>query len=90
MREVLEDIRNVKEEQEEVEEDSLKRLNDAIFRCGNIHSEYEKITLYVNGLSNTIVMLVSHYLDSGQHCYLTFEILCYFDKSEDEYYHARI
>lgn len=61
MREVLEDLPNVHQKPHEVEEDYCKCLNEAIFRCANVQSEAEKITLYGDGLSNTIPMVVARY-----------------------------
>lgn len=42
MRDVLEDIRRVKQKADENEEQYRKCFNEAIIRCGNIHSEDER------------------------------------------------
>lgn len=44
MREVLEDLRDVKQMVDEKEYQYRKRLNEAIFKYGNVHLETRKIT----------------------------------------------
>ena len=90
MRKFLEDLRNIRQGEDEVEEAYRKRLNECVFRCGNVHSEDEKMTLYVDGLSDTIRMIVARYRESVHRRDLTFESLCHFAKSEDEAYRARL
>lgn len=80
MREVLEDLRNVREKADEVEEGYFKRLKNSIFRCGNINNEDEKMSIYVDGLSDTVLMEVARYLESGNQRDLTFERLCQYVK----------
>ena len=89
MREVLADLRNIKQNANESEESYRKRLNEAIFRCGNVHTEDEKMTLYVDGLSETIRMVVARYRETIHRRDLTFEELCHYAKSEDDAYRAR-
>lgn len=86
MREVVEGNRDVKQKSDKKEEQYLKRLNEARFRCGNFHSEYKKITPYVVGLSPNVKMEVSHQV--SHHCEtthrldLTFESARYFANSQ--------
>lgn len=65
MRRVLEDLRNIRQGETEVEEEYRKRTNEAVFRCGKVHSEDEKITLYIDGLSDTTRTVVARYQESG-------------------------
>lgn len=67
----------------------MKILNKTVFRCGNVHSEDEKITRYIDGLSDTIRTVVTRYRESEHRNEMTFESLLHFSKSEDEAYHAR-
>ena len=90
MREALESLRNIRQTSTEAEEDYRKRLNDAIFRCGNIHEEDEKMTYYVDGLNNTIRMVVAQYRENVPRRDLTFEGLCHFARSEDDAHRARM
>lgn len=62
--EVLQDLRNVRQKPEEVEKHYVKHLNESIFQCCNVHSDDEKITLYVDRSSNTIIMVVACYRES--------------------------
>lgn len=87
--EVLEDLRNLHQGEMEVEEVYQKRLNEAFFRCRNVHREDEKITLYINGLSETIQAVVDRYRERIHRLQLTFESFTHFAKSEDEAYCAR-
>lgn len=51
MRIVIEDLRNIRRNEDDKEDEYRKRLNEAKLVCGKVHSEEEKITLYVDGLS---------------------------------------
>lgn len=55
MCEGLEDLRNVKQKPDENEDQYRKRLNEAIFRCGNVHSEDKKITVYVTSYRQRLI-----------------------------------
>jgi len=89
MREALEHLRNIRQGEMEAEEEYRKRLNQAIYRCGNVHEEDEKMTYYIDGLSDTIRMVVARYRESIPRRELTFESLCHFARSEDDAHRAR-
>lgn len=89
MRKVLEYLHNIHQGEVEVEEECCKRLNQAVFRCGNVNSEHEKILVYIDRLSNTIRGFFAHYLKSVYLFEMTFKVLAHFSKSEDEGYRAR-
>lgn len=61
---VLEDLHKVRQKADEKECQYNKRLNEAIFRRGNVHSEDENVTLYVDGLSPKINMVVAHHCET--------------------------
>lgn len=90
MRDVPEELRNVKQKADEKEDQYRKWLNEAILRCGNVHSEAEKVNLYVDGLSPKIDMVVAHHRETVHHCDWTFESLCHFNKYQDDSYCARL
>lgn len=90
MPEVLEDLCSIRRGETEVEDAYQKRLNQAELRCGNVHSEDEKIALYINGLSNTIRTEVARYRESAHRRELTFKSLAQFTRSEDEAYRAQL
>ena len=54
MREALQTLGNILQASTEAGGDYGKSLNEAKFRCGNIHEEDEKMTYYVYGLNDTI------------------------------------
>lgn len=78
---VLEDVRNIRQDEAGVEDEHSKRLNYAVFGCGNFHSEYEKITLYIHQLSFIIRPVVPHYRNNVHRHELSFESLANFEKS---------
>lgn len=88
LHEVLDDLRNVHQKPDEVEEEYFKRLNKAVFRFGNFRNDYEKVTLYMDGLSDTIRMVVSCYHERVHLLDRIFKILFHYAKSEYEGYHA--
>lgn len=67
-----------------------KRLKEAIFRCAIVHSKAEKTMLYVDGLYDTIHMLLDIYRESMHRLDFTFESLCHFAKSEGDAYRTRL
>lgn len=83
MSEALEDLRNIKQNPEEVREKYRKTLNKSILWCGNIHSEDVKIT---NPLPRSVVKHHSYgsYREIVHRRHLTLESLFHFAKSEDE------
>lgn len=83
MREALEDLRDIRQDCDEPEEQYSKSLNTAIFRYGNVHGEDEKMAMYVDGLSDNIRTIVERHKESTNRHDFTFEDLCHFAKLED-------
>lgn len=90
MREMLEDLCKFKQKADKTEDEYRKRLNGAIVRCGNFHSEDEKIILYLDGLSTTINIKVSHHLENIHLSELTFESFRHLAETQDEAYCTRL
>lgn len=88
MRIVLEELHNIRRGERKFEDDYWKRLKEEVFRCGNVHREDGKITIYVDGLSDTIRTAVARYGKSVHRREMNFESLAHFAKSEDEAYCA--
>lgn len=78
IKKVLEDLRNIKQKPEEAQEEYCR--NEAIFRCGNAHSQEEKIALHVDWLSNTNRTVVGRYHERVHRRRLTLDSLCHFVK----------
>lgn len=88
MHEVLENHSHIRKGQKELWERYGKRLNEAFSRCGNVQREDEKITLYIDGLSDTIQAVAARYRESVHHHGMNFESFVSFSRSEDETYSA--
>lgn len=69
MRKALKGLRNISQGKTDVEEENQKGLNQAIFRCGNVHVDDKTITLYIEGLalSDIIRVMVARYHESLHH-----------------------
>lgn len=83
MRLILEDLRNINQKSKEIKDDYCKGLHKAIFRCGKVYSEDEKITLYEDGLPDIIRMVLVRHSKSVDDPGLTFESLSYFARLEE-------
>lgn len=59
MSKVLEDLCNIRQKPSEAVEVYCCLINESLFRCVKLHSEDEKMNLYVDGLLNTIGMVVA-------------------------------
>lgn len=46
----ISDLRSVRQSHSETENSFAKLINDAIARCGNVHSAEEVVTLFIDGL----------------------------------------
>ena len=77
MREAMDNLRYIRKGDTETEESYRKRFHDAINRCGNVHNEGEKITLYIDGLKSTIRTIVDCHQESISQHDMTFEAVSY-------------
>ena len=59
--EALLDLRDIRQKPGEPETDYSSRLMRAVYRCGNIHSADERMTMFVDGLNPAIRSLVARY-----------------------------
>lgn len=84
MRQVLEDLPKFLQGESAVEVEYRKLFNEADFRCGNVLSEDEKITIYIHGVLETIRTVVARSRERIYSSELTFEGLAHFAKSEDK------
>lgn len=74
MRKLLEYLLKFNQKADEKEDKYRKRLNEDTLRCGNVQSENDNITLYVDGLSPKINMVVTHHRQSVHRRYLTSKV----------------
>ena len=66
------------------------RINQATYRCGNVHSEDEKMKFYVDGLMPNIRKIVALFRENQFRQDMTFERLSLFAKEEGDTGRARI
>lgn len=58
-----------------------------MFCCANVHSDDEKMNLFIEVLLDTTGTVVSRYRESVHRLYLTFKHLTHFAKSEEDTFH---
>lgn len=51
------------------------RVNLAAFKCGNIHDEDEKMTLFIDGLDDSTRTVVARFRDNEHRHKMTYERL---------------
>lgn len=59
IREAVNDLQNIRQRSGEDEAKYSSRLNEAAYRCGNVHTEPEKMTFFINGLVPEIQSIVA-------------------------------
>lgn len=82
LREAVEQLRNLKQGVNETEMDFATRINQAAYRCGNVHDEVDKMTYFVNGLLPEIQPRVMRFREDQPRYELTFERLVQFARDE--------
>jgi len=82
------DLRATQQKDDEEERDFATRMNKAVTRCGNVHSQFDVITMFVDGLHSSISPLVARFRESTRNAsYL--QVVDY-AQSEGEAYRARL
>lgn len=84
MHKALENLRQIRKGDDELEESYRKRLNKAIHRCGNVHEDDEEMTMYIEGILKDIQTIFAHHQESVPGRDLNHEDLIHFAPSEDE------
>lgn len=73
MREVLDELRTNKHQENEFEESYRKKISNAIHACGNVHGEDEKTNLYIDWLSQTTGNIFRRHREIFSRRYVTFK-----------------
>jgi len=60
----IRDLRDTRQKELETEKEYAVRLNNAVTRCGNVHSSAEIVTMYIDGLHPAIRSLVTGYREA--------------------------
>lgn len=66
------------------------RVNLAAFKCGNVHDEDEKITVFIDGLNDSVRTVVARFRDNEPRYQMTYERLVQYAKDEGDSYRARL
>ena len=86
----MSDLRMTRQSTTEDENAYAARINQATYRCANIHSEDEKMTFYVDGLMPNIRTTVARFRENEFRQDMTFERLIQIAKDEGDEALARI
>ena len=89
IREAVTTLRGTRQLVNETEQDFGSRINDAAYRCGNIHHEREKMTLFVDGLAPTTRTIVARFRENEPRSSLTFDRLVQFAQDQGDAYRAQ-
>ncbi len=89
IRRAVYDLRDIRQQPRENENEYSARLNRAAHRCGNVYDEVEKMTIFVNGLLPCIQTDVARHRESRNRRDLSYEELVQFARDEGDSYRAR-
>ena len=89
IRNALADLGALRQHPDEDEVAFAARVSQAVYRCGNVHDEDEKMTFFTNGLPDSIRTLIARYRESEYRYNMTFELLIQHAKDEADAYRAR-
>lgn len=81
-------MRDTRQQPQEDEETYSTRLNNAVRRCGNVHSSEERMTMFVDGLLPSIRSLVARHRES--HRRSSYIELVHFARAEGDAHRARV
>ena len=89
IRQALAAFRSVRQAPNESEMEYSAKLTNAAYRCGSIHSDVEKMTHFIDGLSPTIRTIVARFREDTPRWEVTYERLVQFARDEGDAYRAR-
>ena len=90
IRESVEHLENLLQATNEDENAFASRVGVAAYRCGNVHTEVEKIAIFVNGLLPAIRSIVSRFRREQPRHMLTFDRIVSYARDEGDSYRARM
>ena len=90
IREAVEQFENLRQASNEDEHAFASRVGVAAYRCGNVHTDIEKITVFVNGLLPAIRSVVSRFRREQPRYSLTFDRIVSYARDEGDSYRARL
>ena len=89
IRDAIQNLRETRQKPGETETAFSVRLNEACFRCGNVYPEWEKMTLFIDGLDPAIRSVVARHREQTSRKELSFEQLVHFAQDEGDSLRAR-
>ena len=89
IQEAVEELESLRQSSNEDEDAFASRVGLAAYRCGGVHSESEKITIYTNGLQPAIRPIVSRFRRNQPRSTLTFERVVSYARDEGDAHRAR-
>ena len=90
IRRATSDLRTIRQLPDEDESAYAARINEAAYRCGNIHLEDEKMTFFVDGLQPELRTTVARYREDQPRHEMTLERLVHHAQDEGDALRARI
>ena len=90
IQEAVETLESLRQTTNEDEDSFAARVGIAAYRCGNIHTESEKIGFFINGLQPAIRSIVSRFRRDQPRSVLTFDRVVSFARDEGDAYRARV
>ena len=89
IREAVNQTRSLKQHPNEDKTQYSCRLNQAVYRCGNVFEESDKMSFFINGLLPEIQSIVARYREETPRSYLRYDKLVQFARDEGQAQRAR-
>lgn len=90
IRKAVEHFENFRQASNEDGHAFASRVSVAAYWCGSVHTEVEKVTIFINGLLPAIRSVVSRFRHEQPRYLLTFDRIVSYARDERESYRARI
>lgn len=90
IRETVEHFWNLRQASNEDEHAFSSRVGVATYRCGNVHMELEKVTIFINGLLPELRYVLSRFRREQSRHSLTFDRIVSYTRDEEDSYRARL
>ena len=89
IREAVNEVRNIRQHPNEDELQYSCRLNNAVYRCGNVFEEHDKMTFFINGLLPEIQPAVARRREEIPRRSLRYDHLVQYARDEGKSHRAR-
>ena len=89
IREAVRDLENIRQSPTEDETAFATRINEAVYRCGNVYDDIEKIGFFINGLREETRTIVQRYRRDQPRYELSYDRIVQFARDEGDSYRAR-